>query len=258
METHNDFPFEFRSDENKDKELRKYYIGTTWTQELVWLLVNDLDYVKAAAETLTSRYTFLEFPMFMNKDVVSDLKSANADNEEGKKIIDYLSKPVSEVIAEKPSPRFIKTHLPMTLLPPRILDTAKVVNMILWTPFFDHLKEAWDLRNHPNLLFLFYEDLLKDLPRIVRLVAEFLGKEYNDEQIAGLCSHLHIDNFRKNPSVNMDEMKELNMFLPNETFVRKGKAGGWREYFDDEMAQEAERWITDNLKDTDLRFPSAQ
>ncbi|CAK1581628.1 unnamed protein product [Parnassius mnemosyne] len=99
---------------------------------------------------------------------------------------------------------------------------------------------------------------LIDLPRIVRLVADFLGKEYNDEQIAGLCTHLHIDNFKKNSSVNMDEMKELNMFLPNETFVRKGKTGGWREYFDNEMAQEAERWITDNLKDTDLRFPPAQ
>ncbi|CAK1581627.1 unnamed protein product [Parnassius mnemosyne] len=242
MASLNDFPFEFRSDENEIKELQKYFLGksfehvyvgpknytmlreytkdaaniynlplrsddifvasfprsgTTWTQELVWLLANDMDYVKAAAEPLTSRYTFIEFPMFMNKDSVSELKSINADNEERKKIIDYLSRPGSEVIAEKPSPRFIKTHLPMTLLPPHILDIAKVVyvardprdaavsffhqnrlfkmahfvgdfktywnffvrNMILWTPFFDHLKEAWELRNHPNLLFLFYEDL---------------------------------------------------------------------------------------------------
>ncbi|CAG4988469.1 unnamed protein product [Parnassius apollo] len=288
------FPFEFRSDEKENKKLRKYFIGTTWTQELVWLLVNDLDYVKAAAEPLTSRYTFIEFPMFMNKDSVSELKSVSKHNEEWKKLIDYFSKPGSEVIAEKPSPRFIKTHVPMSLLPPHLLDIAKVVyvardprdvavsffhhnrlfkmthfvgdfktywhffvrNMVLWTPFFDHLKEAWDLRNHPNLLFLFYEDLSKDLPRIVRLVADFLGKEYNDEQIADLCSHLHFENFKNNPSVNMDELKELDLYRPN--FIRKGKAGGWREYFDDEMTQEAERWIMDNLKDTDLRFPSAQ
>ncbi|CAG4988474.1 unnamed protein product [Parnassius apollo] len=232
----------------------------------------------------------------MNKDSVNELKCLNKHNEEKKKLIDFLSKPRSGVIAKKPSPRFIKTHIPMSLLPPHILDIAKVVyvardprdvavscfhmnrlfnliqfvgdfktywnffirNMILWTPYFDHLKEAWELRNHPNLLFLFYEDLSKDLPRIVRLVADFLGKEYNDEQIAGLCSHLHFENFKNNPSVNMDEMKELHWLNPNETFIRKGKTGGWREYFDDEMTQEAERWITDNLKDTDLRFPSAQ
>ena len=34
-----------------------------------------------------------------------------------------------------------------------------------------------------------------------------------------------------------------------------GKAGGWHEYFDEEMTLQADRWIEDNLKDTDLRFP---
>lgn len=34
-----------------------------------------------------------------------------------------------------------------------------------------------------------------------------------------------------------------------------GKAGGWRDYFDEEMTQQAEQWITENLRDTDLRFP---
>lgn len=28
-----------------------------------------------------------------------------------------------------------------------------------WTPFFEHLKEAWEKRHHSNLLFLFYEEL---------------------------------------------------------------------------------------------------
>lgn len=30
-----------------------------------------------------------------------------------------------------------------------------------WTPFFDHLIEAWDKRHNPNMLFLFYEELSK-------------------------------------------------------------------------------------------------
>ena len=28
-----------------------------------------------------------------------------------------------------------------------------------WSPYWKHLKEAWENRDHPNLLFLFYEDL---------------------------------------------------------------------------------------------------
>lgn len=34
-----------------------------------------------------------------------------------------------------------------------------------------------------------------------------------------------------------------------------GKAGGWRDYFDEEMALEADKWMEKNLSDTDLRFP---
>lgn len=37
-----------------------------------------------------------------------------------------------------------------------------------------------------------------------------------------------------------------------------GKAGGWRDYFDEEMIQQADLWIADNLRDTDLRFPSLE
>lgn len=34
-----------------------------------------------------------------------------------------------------------------------------------------------------------------------------------------------------------------------------GKAGGWRDHFDEEMTAQAENWIAENLRDTDLRFP---
>lgn len=34
--------------------------GTTWTQEMVWLLNNDLNYDRASKETLEERFPFLE------------------------------------------------------------------------------------------------------------------------------------------------------------------------------------------------------
>lgn len=34
--------------------------GTTWTQELVWMIANDLNYDAAAAEPLTKRFPFFE------------------------------------------------------------------------------------------------------------------------------------------------------------------------------------------------------
>lgn len=34
--------------------------GTTWTQEMVWLLNNDLDYERAKSENILFRFPFLE------------------------------------------------------------------------------------------------------------------------------------------------------------------------------------------------------
>ncbi|CAG2069305.1 unnamed protein product, partial [Timema podura] len=86
-----------------------------------------------------------------------------------------------------------------SLLPPRLLDTCKVVyvarnpkdvavsyyhhnrlltvqgyqrdfatywnyfehNLLIGCPYWTHLTEAWDKRNHPNMMFLFYEELSK-------------------------------------------------------------------------------------------------
>ncbi|XP_052737493.1 luciferin sulfotransferase-like [Bicyclus anynana] len=192
-----------------------------------------------------------------------------------------------------PSPRFIKSHLPVSLLPPSLLDTTKVVyvardprdvavsfyhhhklmrvitadkdfktfwnyfitNKILWGPYFEHVLEAWEHINDDNMLFLFYEDMIKDLPKTIKLVAKFFSKSITEEEINRLVDHLDIDNFKKNKSVNMKDMQKFGLFSKDGDFIRKGKSGGWREYFDEEMTAQADEWIATHLRDTDFRFP---
>ncbi|CAH0701634.1 unnamed protein product [Spodoptera exigua] len=275
--------------------------GTTWTQELVWLIVNNFNYEKAAEIPLTHRYPFLDQFMFFEpneKEKYINVMSKTGENFDEKKysqVLDILNRPASSTLAEVPlsETRFIKTHLPMSLLPPTLLDTAKVVyvardprdvavscyyharlfkmlkpdksfkdfwnlfhrDLYTLTPFFEHVKEAWEKRNEPNMLFLFYEELSKDLPTSINRVADFFGKKLNEEQMSRLCDHLSIDNFKNNKSVNYEDLREVGVLAKGETFIRKGKSGGWRDHFDEEMTQQAEKWIEDNLKDTDLRFP---
>ncbi|RVE53186.1 hypothetical protein evm_002019 [Chilo suppressalis] len=133
------------------------------------------------------------------------------------------------------------------------LNETKTVD---WTPYFENVKESWRMRNHPNMLFLFYEDALRDLPSTVKRVAAFLGKAVTEEQVSRLCEHLAFANFKKNLSVNYDILKDTRFIRNEGSFMRKGKAGGWREYFDEEMLQQAQRWMEHNLRDTDLTFPS--
>ena len=55
--------------------------------------------------------------------------------------------------------------------------------LVIYGPYYQHMKEAWDRRDHPNLLFIFYEDLKEDIEREVRKIDTFLGTNRNDKQI---------------------------------------------------------------------------
>ncbi|XP_045785349.1 luciferin sulfotransferase-like isoform X2 [Maniola jurtina] len=261
--------------------------GTTLTQELVWLLGNNLDYEKAQSTNINERFPFLEITAMYD---VESLPLTEHQKDQLRK--SQLPVTVKE-LEEMPSPRFIKSHLPLSLLPPTLLDTTKVVyvardprdvafsyytfykftrlmsndkdfetfwklfisNNILWSPYFGHVLEAWEKRNHPNMLFLFYEDMVKDLVGAVRRVANFYEKTLSEEQINRLVDHLSVDNFKKNKSLNMEDMKELGIYSNDGAFIRKGKSGGWRDHFDAEMTAQADEWIAEHLRDTDFRFP---
>ncbi|XP_011068913.1 PREDICTED: estrogen sulfotransferase-like [Acromyrmex echinatior] len=123
------------------------------------------------------------------------------------------------------------------------------------SPYWEHLKEAWNLRNSKNLLFLFYEEVINDFPKAIKKVAKFLDKTYTDEEINKVTNHLNIKNFRNNPMVNFSELKDCGIIKDN-SFIRKGGNGNWQDIFTPELEGKIEKWIEENLKDTDLRFPS--
>lgn len=92
----------------------------------------------------------------------------------------------------------------------------------------------------------------------LKKIMSFLGKSYTDQQLEQLKEHMQIENFKKNLSVNTGlKHEELGLIVENKRnqFIRNGKVGGYKEYFDEEMEKEAQQWISHNLKDTDLEFP---
>ena len=36
-----------------------------------------------------------------------------------------------------------------------------IFSAVVWTPYFPTVLDAWANKNHPNMLFLFYEDMKK-------------------------------------------------------------------------------------------------
>ncbi|KAM7350263.1 sulfotransferase 4 [Cochliomyia hominivorax] len=98
--------------------------GTTWTQELVWLLANNLDFEKARKIPLTQRFPFFEFHLFMHPAIKEELLKENAYNKSNQEFIETISEPGYKFFSEMPTTerRFIKSHFPFSLLPPSVME----------------------------------------------------------------------------------------------------------------------------------------
>lgn len=107
------------------------------------------------------------------------------------------------------------------------------------------------------MLFLFYEDLKRDLRSNIIKIAQFLGKPaIKEEQLIRLEEHLNFENFKNNGSVNVSFLSELGLLNSEEPgFIRNGKICGWKGYFNEEMERQANDWIQKNLKGSSMRFP---
>lgn len=65
---------------------------------------------------------------------------------------------------------------------------------------------------------------------------------------------------KKNPALNLEpilaimEKTPQNETNPDETFIRKGKVGDWKNYMSDELSAKFDKFTDDNLKGTCLTF----
>jgi len=292
--------------------------GTTWMQEMVWLLTHNNDFEKAKT-SLHVRSPFFEMAYLLPKFLTEKYERETISKKSnlpvlGKlleimsycKLTDFLRPAVKKVIdlfmgnmmrnleemEDMSGPRILKTHIPFKLLNPKLLDTSKVVyvarnpkdvivsyfhyhklmdyhqysgdletfaeyfmkDTVYNAPYFPHLLDAWNKRHHPNLLFVFYEDLKRDLKGQTARIASFLGKSMSEEELERLREHLRFDNFAKNDAVNNEFAKELGVIRSQGHFIRKGKTGDWKNHFSPELSRRIDEWIEKNLAGTDLQF----
>lgn len=240
--------------------------GTTWAQEMVWLLANDLDYEAAEQTKLTVRFPFLQFSAFEFDPELSKVDTV--------RIVETMQRP-----------RFIKSHLPLSLLPAQLLDRKPKIVFVLRDPkdtavsfyyhhclfhayegtmdkFFEAFMEGsvfygcywhyvapfWNLRHKPNVLVLTYEDMKKDLPSVLRRTASFFDKTVTDEQVAKLVDHLSFANMKDNDSVNfkavVDEFQRIHQKPPPDgvVFIRNGKTGDYKNKMSPEMVMKFDTW----------------
>ena len=106
-------------------------------------------------------------------------------------------------------------------------------------PFWSNLHHTqtwWDYRHLPNILFVHYNDLLQDLAREIRRVADYLDIQISDEVLASVAN-----------AVDFRSMKQAaEQIVPNahtiwkagaQTFINQGTNGRWRDILTEDDLQ---------------------
>ena len=89
---------------------------------------------------------------------------------------------------------------------------------------------------------------------MIKKVAKFFEKSYSEEEYKKLLKHLQFSNIQNNKMVNLTQADTKCIFKTDD-FIREGKSEAWHSFFTPKLKEKANRWIEDNLKNTDLRFP---
>ncbi|EDW92368.1 uncharacterized protein Dyak_GE14313 [Drosophila yakuba] len=241
--------------------------GTTWMQELLWLLLNNCDFQGALAKDQELRTPFLEFKYLVFKDLNRAF----------------------EPIEELKSPRLIKSHLPLALLPSKLWEGNHKVIYVFRSPldscvsryyhgvtfgfhygkslheyfdemlatddfateFIEHAHEFYQLRNEPWVFYTSFEMMKKDLRGVINDVSRFLDKPINDQQMEQLLKHLSFAEMKKNPTTNhlweLAQSRHKNAGKETHSFVRRGAVNGYKDELKPEQIEKANARIQEVL-----------
>ncbi|XP_076859270.1 cytosolic sulfotransferase 3-like [Brachyhypopomus gauderio] len=243
--------------------------GTTWVSYILDLLY----FGNTAPERQTSLPIYLRVPF---------LEMALPGIPEGVELADNLPT----------TPRLIKTHLPVQLLPKSFWEqNCRVVYVArnakdnavsyfhfdrmtigqpepgdwntylkkymdgknVFGPWYDHVCGYWEKKKtYSNIHYIFFEDMVEDTGREMERLCSFLGLSTPSEEKERITKSVHFDSMKQNNMTNYSSFPVMDFKISQ--FMRKGKVGDWKNHFTVAQNEQFDEHYKQKMKNTTLQF----
>lgn len=243
--------------------------GTTWTQEIIDLLLHNGDAEACKRAPTPVRSPFLE--ICSPKPIPSGL----------------------DLLEKMDPPRMIKTHLPFHLVPLGFWENkCKAIyvarnakdNLVSyyhfdrmnqtqpepgpwdsyiqkfmrgdlgWGSWYEHVKGYWVEKDKKNILYLFYEDMKENPRREVERIMRYLDLSVSDEVVSRIVELTSFKSMKENPMTNYSCIPAPVFDMSISPFMRKGEVGDWRNHFTPEQSKIFDEDYKEQMKDVDIPF----
>jgi aryl sulfotransferase len=115
-----------------------------------------------------------------------------------------------------------------------------------WWPFWENVRSWWAIRELPNVHFVHFADLKRDMAGEIRRIADFLEIPVNEDIWDKILVHCSFDYMKANATQSVP-LGGAFWDGGAKTFIHKGKNGRWRDALSKEEVQKYESRALEEL-----------
>ncbi|XP_077343189.1 amine sulfotransferase-like [Lithobates pipiens] len=120
--------------------------------------------------------------------------------------------------------------------------------------WFDHLRGWYTHKDDYNILFLKYEDMIKDLRSAVKQICTFLGVALDDEAMDTVVKRATFKEMKNDSLANKENLPERIINRKLGSFMRKGQVGDWKNLLTVAQSELIDKLFQEKMGDLSLNF----